>query len=99
MAKETNAKVTNKGLIYNPKTQVWEETSEVRVNNSDIYALQGASAIAVGSNHILFIGGVNKNIFENAVHQEYIGSKAKTQAEKEVFEKWKYDYYNHRLLC
>ena len=92
---KTNAKVTNKGLIYNPKTQVWEETSEVRVNNSDIYALQGASAIAVGSNHILFIGGVNKNIFENAVHQEYIGSKAKTQAEKEVFEKWKYDYYNH----
>lgn len=58
---QEKAFVHKDGLCYNPKTKVWTEIDEA-------YPLVGASACVSGNSHILFVGGVNKDIFENALN-------------------------------
>ena len=52
-----------KGLIFDPRSNSWKETSEMQG------ALVGASAVVSGCSHILIFGGVNKDIFEAAISQ------------------------------
>lgn len=52
------------GLCYNIKTGEWSEVSSILGGN---VALVGAQAVVSGSQHILFFGGVNKDIFTKAL--------------------------------
>ena len=56
------------GLCYSPKSRTWHETAPVCQTNA---ALVGAAAVASGSQHILFFGGVDRDVFAKAVRQEY----------------------------
>lgn len=58
------ADVQNAGLCYNLKTGSWSETSPILAGKA---GLVGAVAVASGSQHILFFGGVNKDIFTQAL--------------------------------
>ena len=52
------------GLCFNPKSGEWTETSPMLDGQA---ALVGAMGIASGSQHIIFFGGVDKNIFNDRI--------------------------------
>lgn len=58
--------IMSDGLSYNPLTTTWSEIATVQPEGYDAFSLHGASAIATGTHHIMFVGGVNKNIFHAA---------------------------------
>lgn len=62
--------ITTDGLEYNPKTNSWSKISDIRTSNGKLYSLHGASGIPIGAHHILFVGGVNKEIFGDALFRE-----------------------------
>ncbi len=61
-----NPLILTDGLEFNPKTQKWKETAPVVPDEKDTISLHGASGIPIGSHHILFTGGVNRDIFFKA---------------------------------
>ncbi len=64
-----NGEITHTdGLCYSPKSGIWSTTSPISGTSA---ALVGASAVASGSQHILFFGGVDSEVFTRAVRQEY----------------------------
>lgn len=67
---QKEAIVHTDGLCYNPKSKVWKRIEEA-------YPLVGASACVSGNSHILFVGGVNKTIFENALNRPFEIEEAK----------------------
>lgn len=67
-SKQTEGVVHHDGLCYNPQTQEWSHTSYISPNG-DLKALIGASAVASGTAHIIFFGGVNANIFKEAINR------------------------------
>ena len=58
--------ITTDGLEYNPKTNLWSKISDINPKNGKLYSLHGANGISIGAHHILFTGGVNKEIFYDA---------------------------------
>lgn len=68
--------VTTNGIEYNPKTGKWNEISEIKPSGHQAFSLHGACGLPLGMNHILFIGGVNREIFYN----EWIKSREQTLA-------------------
>ena len=50
------------GVTYNPKTNMWTPTATFEG------ALAGAAAVASGCGHVLFFGGVDKDVFESAIN-------------------------------
>ena len=58
--------ITTDGLEYNPNTKLWSKISDINPKNGKLYSLHGANGISIGAHHILFTGGVNKEIFYNA---------------------------------
>ncbi len=50
------------GVTYNPKTNTWTPTATFEG------ALAGAAAVASGCGHVLFFGGVDKDVFESAIN-------------------------------
>lgn len=67
---DENPNITTDGLEYNPKTNSWSKISDVQPKNGKLYSLHGASGIPIGTHHILFVGGVNREIFTEAWIQE-----------------------------
>ena len=61
-----NPLILTDGLEYNPKMQKWKATAPVVPDGKDTISLHGASGIPIGSHHILFTGGVNRDIFFKA---------------------------------
>jgi cyclically-permuted mutarotase family protein len=51
------------GLEYNPKIKKWNFLPAIQVKGEEAKSLHGGAGIAIGTHHILLIGGVNKNIF------------------------------------
>ena len=49
------------GVTYNPKTNEWTKTAALDGT------LTGAAAVASGCGHVLVFGGVNKDVFEQAI--------------------------------
>jgi cyclically-permuted mutarotase family protein len=68
--------VTTDGLEYNPKTGSWAKLSDIKPKGKNSYSLHGGSGIAVGTHHIIFLGGVNKDIFTDAWKRERAYSSA-----------------------
>ena len=85
--------IATSGLCYNPTTKTWKETSEVSPKGVKPYSLHGASGLAIGKNHIVFIGGVNYDRFSDALLMNKKGSLAKTEEETTVFQNWRNDYF------
>ena len=62
--------IADNGLVYNPKRNTWETTSRILPEGvSRPQALVGAQAVVSGSGHILFFGGVNREIFQQAIQR------------------------------
>lgn len=64
------------GLVFYPKENRWETTSEIATNTFKSNALIGATATTVGNSHIIFTGGVNKTIFEQALNRSILKKNA-----------------------
>lgn len=58
--------ITIDGLEYNPKTNLWSSISETKPKNENSISLHGAGAISMGVHHMIFVGGVNRQIFYDA---------------------------------
>jgi cyclically-permuted mutarotase family protein len=62
--------VTTDGLKYNTKTRSWSKIADIKPGNGKKYSLHGGSGIPIGTHHMLFVGGVNKKIFQEAWMRE-----------------------------
>ena len=83
------------GLNYNPKTGLWHNTATIQPEDHDPISLHGADAVPVGVHHILFIGGINREIFYNAWKRERnftIATKESDSVLIHKLEKERYDY-------
>ena len=58
------------GLEYNPKTKIWTKIPDIKPTGEDALSLHGGCGIAIGTQHILFTGGVNRDIFFDAWKRE-----------------------------
>jgi cyclically-permuted mutarotase family protein len=67
---EPNPLILCDGLEYNPVTGEWESIPEIRPGKADPISLHGGSAVPIGTQHILFTGGVNKEIFSRGWQRE-----------------------------
>jgi cyclically-permuted mutarotase family protein len=89
------------GLEYSPKTQQWHKISQIAPDGMEPISLHGGSGIAQGMNHILFIGGVNRDLFGEAWKQERQGKLALENGDTAAYEKftgWKASYLSHSPL-
>ncbi len=64
--------VHTNGLIFNSKENCWKKTSEIAQNSFESNAIIGSSSTTLGNSHIIFFGGVNKEIFENALNRSLV---------------------------
>lgn len=56
------------GMIYNPRTNEWQSAGEiVPFGTENTTTLIGATAVTSGAGHIICFGGVDKDIFEQAI--------------------------------
>lgn len=64
------AQVHHDGLVFDPRTNQWSATSSILpVTNQIPMTLVGATGVASGCNHIVFFGGVNAQIFLQALNR------------------------------
>lgn len=69
------------GLVFDPKLHTWASVSPILpYGRTETMTLVGAQAISSGCAHIVFIGGVNKQVFEDALNRPF--SIAKLEAQK-----------------
>ena len=84
------------GLEYNPKTKTWTKIPDIKPIEEDALSLHGGSGIAIGAQHILFTGGVNRDIFFDAWKREreikVAVSKNDTAKYSQLLKK-RYDYF------
>lgn len=60
--------VNTQGVCFNPRDGQWHATApSIPYGTSKAMAVVGASAVPSGCAHILIIGGVNKDVFEQAI--------------------------------
>ncbi len=64
---EVAGKVHRDGVIYNPQTNTWKTTSPMEADGV-VRSLVGGTAAPSGCAHIVCFGGVNADIFENAIN-------------------------------
>ncbi|MFC2123397.1 cyclically-permuted mutarotase family protein [Bacteroidota bacterium] len=83
------------GLQYNPRTGEWTKVSETDLGNGQKYSLHGAGGIPVGAHHILFIGGVNHDIFRNAWKRERLINNANENGDIKEYESLSKEKYNY----
>lgn len=66
----TTNEIADKGAVYDLKTDKWGTTSIIRPYGSDKpLALVGAQAVASGCGTIIFVGGVNRDVFQQAINR------------------------------
>lgn len=95
---QTEPDITTDGLEFNPKTGKWKPMAEISPNGLPPFSLHGAGGIAIGTNHILFIGGVNREIFYNAWKKEWEGKIATESGDSIAiigYNKWRQEYFTH----
>lgn len=102
------------GLIYSPSRNEWRATSEsIPQGHSYRMAIIGAQSVASGSSHIIFFGGVNTDVFIDAINrprrldqlqnderEEAVMQRAKISRQMEEYLKHPVDWYrfNRELL-
>lgn len=59
------------GLSFSPKTKTWRSLGHILPQGqTEAITLTGASAVASGTGHIVFFGGVNKEVFNKALQNK-----------------------------
>ncbi len=84
--------IATSGLLYNPATKQWKETSVVAPNGATPHSLHGSSSAAMGKNHIVFIGGVDMDTFESLLTQERKAELAQSDEVVVDCRNWRSDY-------
>ena len=95
---DENPSITTDGLEYNPKTKSWSKISDINPKNGKLYSLHGGSGIPIGAHHILFVGGVDREIFYNAwvLERQYANAvKSGDSTHIKELGREKYDYFTH----
>jgi SSS family solute:Na+ symporter len=62
--------VQSDGLEYNPKTEQWSPIPEIKPDGGKALSLHGGSGVAIGKQHMIFTGGVNRELFFDAWKRE-----------------------------
>lgn len=58
------------GLVFNPHTKQWSRVAEIIPHGTKTpMTLVGAAALTSGCAHIIFVGGVNRDIFQQAINR------------------------------
>lgn len=73
----------------------WTYVSDIKPDGNESVSLHGASGIKSGVNHILFIGGVNKEIFYNAWKRERTLVEAKQISDYAQIQNIEKEIYNY----
>lgn len=90
------AVVHRNGLIYNIQTQEWTETSPViPQGTTSVKALTGAVAVPSGCAHIVFIGGVNYEVFSAALNRMGDIAEAERAGKTDIAARLKLEAYNY----
>lgn len=64
------AEIHTDGLVYDPKKGAWSSVAPIiPYGRKEAMALVGASGLPSGCAHIVFAGGVNKEVFETALNR------------------------------
>lgn len=64
------AKIHTDGLAYDPQKNTWNAVASITPSGrTEAMALVGATAVTSGCAHIIFMGGVNRNIFLEALNR------------------------------
>lgn len=83
------ALVHHDGLRYDPQTGEWAFTSPMLpVTNQQPMTLVGATGMASGSGHIVFFGGVNAQVFLQALNRPLFIQDAAHQGNRELLAKF-----------
>lgn len=96
---DENPTITTDGLEYNPKTKQWSNLSDINPENGIVYSLHGASGIPIGVHHMLFIGGVNRELFTAGfmLERQYSDAlKARDSLQIKKIAQKKYAYLTHQ---
>lgn len=84
--------VETSSLTYNTVSNTWTTLACTEISGEK-YSLHGADGYALGKTHILFMGGVNYDIFRDAITKEYEARNSTTTESKEHFAEWKKKYF------
>lgn len=76
-------------MVYDFSEEKWSEGGEMNVRQNIPFAMHGASALSMGAHHILFVGGVDKTIFQEALDREYLIKIAKSKGETHIVDSLK----------
>lgn len=83
-----SVKVHTDGIAYDPVSNVWKPVAQVvPYGCNEPMAIVGAQAISSGCAHIVFLGGVNRNIFEKALKRQLLCEKTNSPLLKGKYEK------------
>jgi len=88
--------VTTDGLEYDPNTGEWASIAQVSPKEMGPFSLHGASGIAIGTHHVLFVGGVNRQIFFDAWKRErqmMLAEKQMDSAQFDILRQEQHDYF------
>lgn len=86
--------VMSNALEYNPKTNKWKKLEAIQAENK-VFSLHGGVGVPVGKQFILCTGGVNKDVFFQALQKIREGSEAKKQGDSLAYRHfldWKKQY-------
>lgn len=75
---KTTGLVNTDGIYYNPLTKKWHSVAPIAPYGKAM-ALIGASAVPSGCAHIVFMGGVNYEIFEKAINRSATRLRAESK--------------------
>lgn len=84
------------GLEFNPSTNEWSQIPDIKPDGGTARSLHGGSAVKIGVQHILFTGGVNRELFFKAWKRERNIELARANNETEKLEQLlqeKHDYF------
>lgn len=64
--------VRTDGIAYDPRTNAWTPIAPILPEgHREAMALVGSGALASGCAHIIFFGGVNRQVFEQALNRQF----------------------------
>lgn len=98
---DKQGKVHRDGFYYNPLKGTWFRTSPiVPFGTDESRSLVGAQGVASGAGHIVFFGGVNAEIFEEAINRPFsikstVGSEENSEAQLIALETANRTYLSH----
>lgn len=71
-----SGRVHTDGVVFDPSTHQWRTVASIRPSGqADTLAIVGAQAVSSGCAHIVFMGGVSRRVFEQAINRPYELSK------------------------